>query len=207
MFACRQKTLLQRLRKFMTKKRQLKINHHTVGFTMIEVLIASALLAMFAVGSALVYRTQIGKARDAQRKTEILDLATALRSYRNDFFQYPEEEVVNDCAGTGLSPYINEIPCDPINSGDYVYTYQTNAPQRTNFRLFTKLEADGSTYMLTSDNLVNEYSGTESEGVDPTCGTETKFCFENVCGTCCPGDNYRCAPGGTKCYFDGTCTL
>lgn len=186
-----------------------KNNHKNFSpaFTLPEILVASALLAMLAVTSFIVYRNQIAKAHDAVRKADLLEIDRAVNDYNNDYSVYPPQSLVNECQGTGLYPYLLSIPCDPINSGEYFYTYETGAQQNW-YRLYTKLEQDGETYQLNSDN----YSGQTNDSIQidtvpPTCGTETKYCFSNICGTCCPGDAYRCSDDGASCYFDATCSL
>lgn len=53
--------------------------------------------------------------------------------------------------------------------------------------------------------------GTGGPGIEPlipTCdeGGGVYSCFANVCGSCCPGVNYRCSSDGLSCIPDSSCT-
>ncbi len=180
------------------------MRHKQLGFTLMEVTVGIALLGILSVGGMLAYRQQIAKARDARRKSDLVRLAHALSDFFNDFQVYPNTPVVTTCNGTGLSPYLQYVPCDPINSGGYIYTYVTNAV-RNYFKLSAKMEFDSiGTYIITSDGAAGASGGNE-EGVPPTCGSGTKYCFPNICSSCCPGSNYRCSASGQRCVVDTTC--
>lgn len=50
--------------------------------------------------------------------------------------------------------------------------------------------------------------GISNETLMPTCdeGNGVYSCFSNVCGSCCPGVNYRCSSDGRSCVPDNSCT-
>ncbi len=123
------------------------LNHKSQkGFTLIELLIVVAIIGILA---ALLMTNFVGvreRARDAQRKSDIRQLQSALELYRSDNGTYPQTNAgvyklnTVDCPTPGGltyngTTYMKKIPCDPTgissyNTGNYYYT------------------SDGSTYTL-----------------------------------------------------------
>lgn len=107
------------------------------GFTLIELLIVIAIIGIL---STLLMTNFIGirqRARDAQRKSDVRQMQSALELYRADVGSYPSpggSEKLNStpCPTPSSfvysgSTYMQEIPCDPLgdtyyNSGSYYYT-------------------------------------------------------------------------------------
>lgn len=104
------------------------------GFTLIELLIV---IAIIGVLSSLLMVNFIGvrqRARDAQRKTDLRQVQSALEMYRADVGRYITADDFNsvdtDCIGSNGSAfdcdeatatiYMQEIPGDP-SSGTYCY--------------------------------------------------------------------------------------
>lgn len=99
------------------------------GFTLIELLIVVAIIGIL---STLIMVNFIGirqRARDAQRKSNLRQIQSALELYRSDSGSYPA--ALGNC-GTSLGNsdcttiYLQKIPSDPLNSGEYVYEYTFN---------------------------------------------------------------------------------
>jgi general secretion pathway protein G len=136
------------------------------GFTLIELLIV---IAIIGVLSTLLMANFIGvrqRARDAQRKSDIRQIQSALEIYRSDVGSYPSVGIApgffpQTTCGTGVkltnvgatATYMGTIPCDPngsaigFNSGRYYY-----------------VSTDGVTYTLAS--CIENTSDT-SQGVVP----------------------------------------
>lgn len=91
------------------------------GFSLIEVVIVLAILAVLAVIGYFSYQKHLFRARDAHRKADLERLKIAFEDYYNDHRCYPPPEVLLDCGQDTLSPYINEIPCDPLDNSPYQY--------------------------------------------------------------------------------------
>lgn len=202
------------------------------GFTLVELLIVVALLAILAIGAYTGWQLQVMKARDARRKSDLNNLSVAIRSYAEDFNCYPKEEDLV-CGSDFLDPYLLEIPCDPINSSINNYYYYRPSCQA--FIYYTRLEnvrdkvietlrCDGGcgpggvyNYYVTDGDIFPEYvppTPTPSpmptptpipDIVVPNCGSEVPYCFANECGTCCPGNLWRCNGAGNMCIRDETC--
>jgi len=113
------------------------INKFQRGFTLVELLIVIAIIGVLA---ALLMSNFIGvrqRARDAQRKSDLKQVQSALELYRSDIGSYPTTINFPACGSSlptsGTTIYMKEVPCDPsgsYNSGNYSYT------------------SDGSTYSL-----------------------------------------------------------
>lgn len=130
------------------------------GFTLIELLIVVAIIGIL---SALLSANFIGvrqRGRDAQRKSNLRQIQSALELYRSDQGSYPLS--IPNCGGQltngGSSVYMQNIPCDP-NKTSYFYS------------------SDGKTYSVTAclENT-SDSEGVPSNG-NPPCNTTTGFSY------------------------------
>ena len=116
------------------------------GFTLIELLITVAIIAiLISIGSASFLRAQ-RQGRDAQRKSDLGQVASALEQYYADWNFYPEDNsgvimcgapIVArnwgvdrfDCdTVSGLKIYLsNTLPQDPNGSPTYFYDAQSSS--------------------------------------------------------------------------------
>lgn len=116
------------------KDLKLKFSKLNRGFTLVELLIVVAIIGVL---STLLMANFIGvrqKARDAQRKSDIRQIQSALELYRSDQGSYPASLYTGVCptsaAFVGGSPsttYMSKVPCDPsgttyYNSAKYYYS-------------------------------------------------------------------------------------
>ena len=110
---------------------------HEKGFTLIELLIVVAIIGIL---SALLMTNFIAvrqRARDAQRKSDLKQMQSALELYRSDTGSYPSASSFNalnsnPCPTPSTlvysgTTYMKQIPCDPLgntyyHSGSYYYT-------------------------------------------------------------------------------------
>jgi type II secretion system protein G len=126
----------------------------TAGFTLIEMLVVVAIIGILA--SLITANISSGRerARDAKRKHDLGQVKSALRLYYNDYQAYPASTGgdINGCGiggtascswgdsfSTDNNNYMNQIPVDPVNSGNYVYAY-TQTESGEGFQLTTYLE-------------------------------------------------------------------
>lgn len=85
------------------------------AFTLIELLIVITIIGILAV--ALIPRLTGGpaRARDAQRMSDLQQIATALEFYADDVGGYPASSACFSSTGVNLSSYLTIVPTDPQN--------------------------------------------------------------------------------------------
>lgn len=103
------------------------------GFTLIELLIVLAIIGTLTSVIMVNFLGARERARDAERKSEIKQLQTAFELYRADQGTYPPSPLpaCDSPLAVGGTTYIQKIPCDPIASGQHVYTYITTGSAYT----------------------------------------------------------------------------
>lgn len=141
------------------------INIQKKGFTLIEILVAIAIIGILATMLLANFQGIRARARDAQRKRDLNELRTALRLFYNDNQSYPlntpdrdfgtvESEYKITCLTTGAAPsdaiewgsaftcggntYMQELPEDPLE-GHIRYYYEVG-PNGDSFSLWACLE-------------------------------------------------------------------
>jgi len=112
---------------------------------MIEALIVVMIVGLLAVMIFFTAKFQLAKGRDARRKSDLAKIQRALEDYMNDRNCYPNpEEIATDykiCRG-GFSPYLSQLPCDPINNSNFNYFYScsSNETCKSWYKIYIKLE-------------------------------------------------------------------
>lgn len=91
------------------------------AFSLIEVMVIVAILAIVLLIAFRQFGSELGKARDAERKEDLKQLKLAFENYYNDRGSYPPVEYLSDCGGPSLQPYLKEVPCDPVTGESYLY--------------------------------------------------------------------------------------
>ena len=117
------------------------------GFTLIELMVSIAIIGILA---ALMYINITGiktKNRDAQRLMRVNEIAKALNIYNTSARSYPvsaENITVTGSDSMSLALQtagaISQVPVDPMNSGSYVFKYQS--ADGADFTLSFCLETD-----------------------------------------------------------------
>jgi len=114
----------------MNKNQKSKIKNQKFkfqfGFTLVELLVVVAVIGIL---STLLTANFIGvrqRGRDAQRKSNLRQIQSALELYRADQASYPTAVNFPNCGATftspnGTSTYMQKIPCDPTGTS-YSYT-------------------------------------------------------------------------------------
>jgi len=99
------------------------------GFTLIELLIVVSIISLIVITGFFLARNQFLKGRDARRKADMHKIQEAVEEYEKDHDCYPPpppDPTTNCDPGTGLKPYLSQIPCD-IATGLSFY-YETDNP-------------------------------------------------------------------------------
>ncbi|MDP1709998.1 MAG: prepilin-type N-terminal cleavage/methylation domain-containing protein [bacterium] len=107
------------------------------GFTLIELLVVVALIGVLTTLVMANLNAGRERSRDAQRKSDLRSMATALRLYYNDKGAYPANNVSGQIMGcgsggvsacswgaewlVGTTTYMSKLADDPIPGRDYKY--------------------------------------------------------------------------------------
>lgn len=108
------------------------------GFTLIELLVVISIIGLLATLMMANLTSARGRARDAQRKSDLKNIATALRLYYNDRGSYPAASggkiiacnsysipVACNWGSTWIvssTTYMQTLPKDPLSAQYYKYT-------------------------------------------------------------------------------------
>lgn len=94
------------------------------GFTLIELLVVISIIGILATLVVANLNSARSRARDAERKSDMKAIATALKLYFNDYGTFPATGSLPwDATWTGSNgvTYMNEIPQDPLPGQSYYY--------------------------------------------------------------------------------------
>ena len=118
----------------MKRLRASSVSQRMRGFTLIEIMVVVAIIAVLATIVIVSYQGFGERSRDSQRTSDIAQIKIALDKYYVDNSQYPAVcGAVQSCPVTALAtvlnPYLKQIPSDPLidNSPDNQYLYQRAA--------------------------------------------------------------------------------
>ncbi len=92
------------------------------GFTLIELLLVMVIIGIMATAGVVNYIAVRERARDAERKADLVQLRSAVELYKADQGSYPTS--LSTC-GSSLQNsgivYMQSVPCDPSTLSDYDY--------------------------------------------------------------------------------------
>lgn len=90
------------------------------GFTLIELLVVLAIIGILAAMIIASLSGARARARDAQRKSDLRQIKSALEQYFQDHNQQYPSDLSELTSGT--PPYIKAVPTDPSTGASYSYT-------------------------------------------------------------------------------------
>ncbi|CAN5158326.1 hypothetical protein BH11PAT1_BH11PAT1_3180 [soil metagenome] len=128
------------------------------GFTLIELLVVIAIIGILAAVTlaAIDPFGQFKKARDAQRKSDLKQIQTALELYNQDVGSYPDAVLFDSPWGT----YMQKVPQDPEGKSYYYRKTLSGA----GYQLYTSLDRDndpqGCAAIGSCDLSVTDCTGT-----------------------------------------------
>jgi len=141
------------------------------GFSLIEILVVFGIILVL-VTSVIIYISPLEnrkKARDQRRLADIIKLREAFEEFKADNHIYPDikgavrysniavisgadiSNASNGWLNENMSKIMEFLPTDPINSGEYIYTYTRDD---ISYELNVKLEY--SSDIMQNDNGNNE---------------------------------------------------
>jgi len=129
------------------------------GFTLVELMIVLAIIAILAALVISFFTGQIFKGNDAKRKGDINRIKIAVEEYEKDHNCYPTD--VTCTHPYTLQPYLDRIPCDPITGTSYYYEYEGSTCPRW-FRLYALLQNTQDSSIILGIGLHNAYNYVQS---------------------------------------------
>jgi prepilin-type N-terminal cleavage/methylation domain-containing protein len=110
------------------------------GFTLMELLVVIGIIGTLVGGVIVVMDpiAQLGKARDAERKSDLTQIQRALEIYYDDFQQYPPTGNLSEL-NSSSAKYMEKVPTDPTST-KFQYRYIAVSGQQM-YRLYAHLES------------------------------------------------------------------
>ncbi|HKB88777.1 MAG TPA: type II secretion system protein [Patescibacteria group bacterium] len=133
------------------------------AFTLVELLVVISIIGILASIGLVAFRSTQFRSRDAQRKSDLKELSSALELFYSDYGKYPSSGsdgriqacgyVAGTATGTpctwGVSEfkddkgttYFKVVPKDPVSTNSYFYRSVTvNSVPNSGFQIFAYLE-------------------------------------------------------------------
>ena len=180
------------------------------GFTLIELLVVITIIGILATGAVSVYTSQIAKARDSTRVSDVKVIETAVVQASSDIGYFPTAVVAwpsaTDAFGSTTAPYFNgKAPTDPrsgqvCNGSACDYIYNTGDSGGTG--------PAGSTYEVSTafESAANVTSKAETDdGDDDTRMEFGDRTVTTVSAAANTDDNCALAASGNGLFVKGTC--
>ena len=144
-------------------------NKRKQGFTLIELLVVIAIIGVLATLLIANFNATRSRARDTQRKSDLRNLATALRLYYNDFGGYPTSNASGEIMGCGADGVaVCEWGTSFATDAQSYMSYLPNAPRSDDPSMqYSYLYVDDDNYLI---SVVME------NGSDPAIPTSVTKC-------------------------------
>ncbi len=156
------------------------------AFTLIEILVVVTIIALLLILGFWAATKQISKSRDARRKADINRIQVAVEEYEKDHNCYPPPNLVVCVPGTGLQPYLKQIPCDPRTGASYLYDYDPSTACSKWYRIYARLENTSDPDYTASIGPDSTYSYVQSSPNAPEAYFFTSYYYGCKAGLCVP---------------------
>ena len=84
------------------------------GFTLVELLVVIAIIGILATGAVWVYTSQLEKARDSTRVTDLNNLRSAVEQFYQDKSEYPVwNQFLKKDNDVTVASFLQKLPKDP----------------------------------------------------------------------------------------------
>ena len=102
---------------------------HTLGFTLIELMVAISIVAVLAVVAMTSFTRANMRARDGKRKADLEQVRGALEMYRTAQGSYPATgwDAMMTILTSTSDQYLSSEISDPKDTAPYIYSYTTPA--------------------------------------------------------------------------------
>lgn len=141
-----------------------------LGFTLVELLIAMAILAVLSTLGLSNFQSARIKARDLSRKSDLQTIAKSLEAYVNDYRTYPLSNNGKIICKTG------DVVCDwgSAFTDDNGTVYAATLPEDQSGATYY-YESTGTSYILYT-HLENDNDPSIDSSITQTCGSTTYVC-------------------------------
>ena len=171
---------------YMTTPKSILNWRNKNGFTLIELMVSIAIIAVLAAVGLVVYGTAQKTGRISKRAQDLNALRTALELYKSTIGSYPSHTTASSfvCISGPLSvlvpTYMPTLPADPLDSGDPAgancYQYASSATSNSaDFKLRTRLTISSGGEM--NSGQFKQYptliDPDRDGGVDDNCDIDT----------------------------------
>lgn len=142
-----------------------KSSLHSGGFTLIELIIVMALMALLAIVGLTNYQTSLKNGRDNRRKLDLKSVSSALQIYYSDNSAYPVQANYGSIPNALVPNYLKTMTADPKFTGDDGYQYKSTS--------------NGQCYCL-SAKLERSVNNKNETGTPPACSQASSHANYNV---------------------------
>lgn len=154
------------------------------GFTLIEILIVVAIIAILASVVLVGLGPTQQSGRDARRISDLHEVQNGLELYYNKCGYYPGTGTAGACGNTATTGYggmatalgsvgvgITQVPLDPTNSAPYLYTFNTMGATASSYLLSAVLENKSNTVFNGYMPPANAAAYTSPAALGTACAT------------------------------------
>lgn len=123
---------------------------YLVGFTLVELMIVMAIIAILAALIVAYFTGQISKGNDAKRKGDLDRIKIAAEEYEKDHNCYPNYITCGVRSDQPIYPYLNNVPCDPVTNASYTYEHDGSETCPAWFRTYAVLQYSKDTSIISN---------------------------------------------------------
>lgn len=142
------------------------VNKVSKAFTLVELLVVISIIGVLASIGLVSFRTAQTRSRDAQRKSDLKEISSALELYYSDYGQYPNgiNGQIIGCPSTSQTPctwgtgeftdektiYFKTLPKDKVSGHNYFYRPVAVDSTNSGFQLYAYLENSEDPSIITT---------------------------------------------------------